>query len=188
FHFLGDDQEGLAGAGDLLEHGQKILHVGDLLFVDQDVGIFEDAFHALGIGDEVGREVAAIELHAFYGLQLGEHGLGLFNGDDAVLADLLHGLGNGGADGVVAVGGDGADLSDLLVSLGFDAHLLDFTDNRFDGDLDAALELHRVGAGRDGLHAFPVNRLREDGGGGGAVAGDIGGLRSNFADHRRAHV
>ena len=43
FHFFGDDQQRLAGAGDLLEQRQQVLHVADLLLVDQDVGIFENA-------------------------------------------------------------------------------------------------------------------------------------------------
>ena len=43
FHFLGDDQQRLAGARDLLEQRQQVLHVADLLLVDQDVGIFEHA-------------------------------------------------------------------------------------------------------------------------------------------------
>ncbi len=76
FHFLGDHQQRLAGAGDLLEQRQQILHVADLLFVDQDVGIFQHALHAIRIADEVGRQITAIELHAVHGLQLGGHGLG----------------------------------------------------------------------------------------------------------------
>ncbi len=75
-------------------------------------GSLERGFHALWVGDEVGRQVAAIELHAFDDVELGFHGLRLFDGDDAVLADLLHGLGNDGADLRVRVGGDGADLGD----------------------------------------------------------------------------
>ena len=47
FHFLGDHQQRLAGARDLLEQRQQILHVADLLLVDQDVGIFEHALHAI---------------------------------------------------------------------------------------------------------------------------------------------
>ena len=66
--------------------------------------------------------------------------------------------------------------------------LLQLGDDRFDGLLDAALELHRVGAGGDVLRAFAEDRLREHGGGGGAVAGDVGGLAGDFADHLRAHV
>ena len=34
----------------------------DLLFVDQDVGIVEDRFEALRVGDEVGAEVVAVSL------------------------------------------------------------------------------------------------------------------------------
>ena len=97
-HVFSDDDERLGGAGNLLEQGQQVLHRGDLLLVDQDVGVLERRFHALRIGDEVGREVAAVELHAFDDFQLGLHGARLFDGDDAVLADLLHRLGDDRAD------------------------------------------------------------------------------------------
>ena len=33
--------ERLAGAGDLLEQGEQVLHRGDLLLVDEDVGVLE---------------------------------------------------------------------------------------------------------------------------------------------------
>ena len=66
------------------------------------------------IRDEVGREIAAIELHALDDLQRGFEGLGLFDGDDAVLADLLHRVGDMLADLRVAVGRDRADLGDHL--------------------------------------------------------------------------
>ena len=111
-HVLGDDDQRLRGAGDRLEQRQQVLHRGDLLLVDQDVGVLERGFHALRIGDEVGREVAAVELHALDDFELRLHGARLFHGDDAVLADLLHRLGNDGADLRVGVGGDGADLRD----------------------------------------------------------------------------
>jgi hypothetical protein len=57
-----------------------------------------------------------------------------------------------------------------------------------DGLVDAALEVHRVHAGGDELHAFAHDRLGQHGGGGGAVTGDVGGLGSDFLDHLRAHV
>src|SRR5947199_3202362 len=40
------------------------------------------------IGDEVGRDVAAVELHAFDHLKLGLQGLRLLDRDDALVADL----------------------------------------------------------------------------------------------------
>ena len=57
-----------------------------------------------------------------------------------------------------------------------------------DGLVDAALQVHRVHAGGDVLHAFVHDRLGQHGGGGGAVTGDVGGLGSDFLDHLRAHV
>ena len=66
--------------------------------------------------------------------------------------------------------------------------LLDVLDDRGDGDVDAALEVHRVHAGGDRLGAFADDRLGEHGRGGGAVAGDVVGLRGDFAHHLGAHV
>ena len=112
----------------------------------------------------------------------------LFHRDDAVLADLLHRVGDGVADVGVAIGGDGAHLRDGLVVLYVLGQLLHFGDHRFHGLLDAALQGHRIGAGGDSLHAFAEDRLGQDGRGGGAVAGGVGGLGSDLAHHLRAHV
>ena len=71
-------------------------------------------FHALGVGDEVGRDVAAVELHALDVLGLEGQALALLDGDDAVLADLVHHLGDQVAD--LRVGGrDGGDVGDLFL-------------------------------------------------------------------------
>jgi hypothetical protein len=57
-----------------------------------------------------------------------------------------------------------------------------------DGQVDAALQVHRVHAGGNRLHAFAHDGLGQHGGGGGAVAGDVVGLGGDFAHHLRAHV
>ena len=56
------------------------------------------------------------------------------------------------------------------------------------GFLDAALDADRVRARGDKLQAFAINRLGEQRGGGGAVAGVIAGFAGDFADHLGAHV
>ena len=117
---LGDDQERLAGLHDRLEDRQHRLQRRQLLLVDEDVGVLELGDHLLGVGDEIGREIAAVELHALDDVELGLGGLGLFDRDDALVADLLHRLGDHLADRLVAVRGDGADLGDLFRGL----HLL----------------------------------------------------------------
>ena len=112
---LGDDEQRLARLHHGLEHRQHGLQARELLLVDQDVRALELRHHLVGVGDEVGREVAAIELHALDDVELGLEALALLDRDDALVADLLHGLGDLGADLDVAVGGDGADLGDLVV-------------------------------------------------------------------------
>jgi hypothetical protein len=64
----------------------------------------------------------------------------------------------------------------------------DVRDDRVDGHVDAALQVHRVHAGGNGLGAFADDGLGQNGGGGGAVAGQVVGLRGHFAHHLRAHV
>ena len=92
---LGDDQQRLAGLDDLLQHRQDVGDGRDLALVDEDVGVLDDGLHALGVGDEVRRDVALVELHALGELELGRRGRGLLDGDDAVLADLVERVGDG---------------------------------------------------------------------------------------------
>ena len=53
---------------------------------------------------------------------------------------------------------------------------------------DAALQEHGIGAGRHVLEALADDRLRQNGRGGRAVAGDIVGLGSRFLQQLGAHV
>ena len=112
---LGDDEQRLAGLHHGFQQRQDRLQAGELLLVDEDVGVLQLDRHLVGVGDEVGRDIAAVELHALDHVELGLQALGLLDRDDALVADLLHGLGDHAADLVVAVGRDGADLGDLVV-------------------------------------------------------------------------
>ena len=127
----------------------------------------------LGVVDEVGRQVAAVELHAFDDVEFGVQRLAVFDGDDAFLADLVHRVGDDLADRLVAVGRDRADLGDFLGGGGGLGLLLQLLDQGRDGLVDAALQVHRVHAGGHVLHAFANDGLGQHGGGGGAVTGDV---------------
>src|SRR3972149_1277874 len=144
--------------------------------------------HALGVRDEVGGDVAAVEVHALDVLDLGLDALGLLDGDDAVLADLLHHLADELADLLVVVGGDGGDLGHLLAGGDGRGVRLDRLYDGLRGPFDAALEGHRVGAGGDVLQPLVDDGLAEDGGGGGAVAGDVVGLGGDLAGELGADV
>src|SRR6185503_7620174 len=132
-------------------------------------------------------EIAAIELHTFDDFERRLHRLRLLNGDDTVFADLVHRFGDDVADGLIAICGNRTDLRDRITLDGF-REALDLFSRTLDSLVDTALERHRVRACCNGLHAFTEDRLCENGRGGGAVAGDVRSLRSNFAHHLRAHV
>src|SRR5450759_426979 len=185
---FGDDQQRLAGFRHLLEHRQQIADVRDLLVVQQDVGVFQHGDLLLGVVDEVRREIAAVELHAFDHFEFHFKRLAVLDRDHAFLADLFHRFGNFVPNGCVAVGRDRADLRDFLGGGAGLREFLQLPDHRLNGLVDAALEVHRVHAGGNILHAFLHDRLSEHGRGGGAVAGGVGSLAGDFLQHLRAHV
>ena len=168
--------------------GTRSLTDADLLLVDQDVGVLQDGLHRRRVGDEVGAQVAAVELHPLDPLDLGLEGLALLDRDDAVLADLLGRLGDHLADLGVEVRGDRRDLLGLLLVGDLGAQLVELVDDVGDRLVHPALHQHRVDAGDDGPEALVVDRLGQDGGGGRAVAGDVGGLAGDLLDHLGAHV
>ena len=185
---LGDDQERLARLDDGFQDRQHLLQRRQLLLVQEDIGLLELGHHLLGVGDEIGREIAAIELHALDDVELGLEAFRLFHRDDAFVADLLHRLGDHVADRLVAIGGDRADLGDLLGRRDLLGSLVDVLDDCGHGDVDPALQVHRVHAGGDELQALLHDRGGEHCRGRRAVAGEIVGLRGDFAHHLRAHV
>src|SRR5438874_11133689 len=188
FDVFRDDDQRLAGLHHGFEQRQQLVQRGELLLVDQDVGVVHFNAHLVCVGDEVGRDVAAVELHALDDVEFGLERLGFFNRDDALVADLLHGIGQELADFGVAVGGDGADLGDFLVRGDLLGVLDEVGDHGFHRQIDTALQIHRVHASGNRLGAFTDDRSRENGRSRGAVAGRISGLRGNFAHHLRAHV
>ena len=61
---LRDDQQRSARLHHRLEEREHRLQARQLLLVEEDVGVLELGHHLVGVGDEVGREIAAVELHA----------------------------------------------------------------------------------------------------------------------------
>ena len=188
FDVFGNDQQRLAGLGNGFEHGQQFADVGDLLLADEDQRVFQLDLLVLLVVDEVGRQVATVELHAFDHVQLVFEAGTVFNGDHAFLANLVHRGGDDFADGFIGVRRHGADLGNGLAVFAGHGQLLDFGGDGFDGLVDAALDVHRVNAGGDALLAFVEDGLGQNGRGGGAVAGGVGGLGSDFLHELGAHV
>jgi len=151
------------------------------------IGILEDGLHAVLVGDHVGRDVALVELHALGELEVHAESLALLDVHDAVLADLLDGVGDDVADLLVA-GRDRRDARDLILAGDLLGLLGDAVDDLVDCYLDAALERQRVGTSGDVLQAGANDGLRQDRGGRGAVAGDVVGRRGDLAHELGALV
>src|SRR5207302_10266443 len=132
--------------------------------------------HLVGVGDALARDIAAVELHAFDDLEFGLERLGFFNRDDALVADLLHGVGEELADFGIAVGRDGADLGDLFVRGDLLGVLDEVGVHGVHRQVDTALQIHRVHAGGNRLGAFAHDGRGQHGSGGGAVAGRVSRL------------
>src|SRR5207237_7488637 len=66
--------------------------------------------------------------------------------------------------------------------------LLEVFYNRLNGAIDTALQIHGIGSRGDVLDAFAIDRLGQDGRGGGTVAGKIAGLARDFLYHLRSHI
>ena len=156
--------------------------------MDKDVGILEFGHHLLGVGDEIGREIAAVELHALDDVEFGLGGLRLLDRDDAFIADLLHRVSDHLADSLVAIRSDRPDLGDLFGGLHLLRSALDVLDNRRHRNVDASLQIHRVHSGGDELETLFHDRGGKHRRGGRAVAGEIIGFRGDLAHHLGAHV
>src|SRR6266568_2091690 len=185
---LGDDQQRPRRLYHRFEDRQHRLEARQLFLVDENVRVIQFGDHLLGVGDEIGREVTAVELHALDDVELGGEALGLLDRDHALIADALHRLGDHLADVASAIRRDRPDLGDFLVGRDLLRARLEVGNDGLDREVDAALQIHRVHARSNCLRAFAHDRLREDGRCGGAVAGLVARLGGDLLDHLRAHV
>ena len=184
---LGDDEQLLAHLHHLLQQGQDFLNDGNLLVGDKDQRIIQHRFHLFGVGHHVGGRIAAVELHPFDDGHARGHGLAFFHGDNAIRADSFHCVGNQLADGFIRSGVRG-DVGNRLLAVDGLGQLLQAFHGGIRRGGNALLQHHGVCAGGEVAQAFADNRLREQGGGGRAVASDVVGLGGDFLHQLRAHV
>ena len=186
---LSDDQQSAARLYDLLEDGQEVLQDGDLLVVDEDVGVLILRLHLLRVGHEVGGDVAAVELHTLDHFDGRVRALSLFYGDDTFFLHFLHGLGDQLADALVAVG---RNLSHMLDAFHVRAHLFGLCgDTLYDlgyGLVDTALQVHRVSTGGDVLQTYADDGLCQNGCGSRTVASLVVRLGGYLLNQLCAHV
>src|SRR5436309_4489370 len=182
-----DHQKRPRHLGDLLQDRQQVFDRGDLLVGDEDEGIFQHRLHLLGIGHKIRGDVALVEHHPLDHLDRRLDALALLDGDHAVFADLVHGVGDEGAYRGI-VGGDAGHRLDRVLGLDRLGDLADLLHRHGDGAVDAALYRLPVCAGLNPLQALTDERLGENGRRGGAVAGDVLGLGGDLSDQLGACI
>ena len=160
---LGDDEERPPDLHDVLEEGDQVLHDADLACRERRMKrLLEHALHALRVGHEVGREVAAVELHALDDLERRLGRLRLLDRDDALGADLLDRVGDELADRRVVVRGDRRDLRLLAPARHRAGERLERLDREPEPAVEAALQVDRARAGDDVAQPFGEDRVREE--------------------------
>ena len=188
FHVFCNDQQRTASLGHLLQGRQQVTDVADLLVEQQHEGVVQNCSLLFRVVDEVGRQVAAVKLHAFHDIQFVGQALAFFHGDHAFLADFVHGLGDDFTHVGVGVGGDRTHLGDFLgsgCSLGLGLQLLHQGSHSL---VDTTLQVHGVQTSGHVLGAFAHDGLGQHGSGGGTVTSDVVGLGSHFLDQLSTHV
>ena len=157
-----------------LKHRKQILHGGHFLVGYQYEWILQNCLHFIGVGNEVWRYVATVELHTFHHLNGGFNALGFLNGDNTLFLHLFHGLGNEFANLKIVVRRYGGHLLNLgVVVANFNALFFELFHYLGNSLVDTPFQIHGIGTGGNVFQANVHNRLCQHGGGGGAVAGIV---------------
>ena len=185
---LGDDKQGPLGLLDFFQQGDELGGRGNLVLVNEDEGLFQFDGHFVGVGDEIGGKIAAVELHAFDHIDVGFQALAFLDGDDAVLADASMASAMILPTSRSLLAEMEATLAmSALPLIGLECFLQGFDDG-IDGFADAAGQGHGVGSGGEIAIAFLEDRLGQYGRGGGSVTGDIAGLAGGLLHEFGADV
>ncbi len=185
---LGQDDERLGASHDLPDRAHELLDGGDRLRRHQDVGVVEHRLHPHAVADEVGRHVPVLDVQALDEVDAHAWEVVLLDAHDAVVAHAVQRLGDGAADALVLLGGDRGDVGERLEVVDGPRVAQQVGDDELDRVLDAPAQQHRVDAVGEHAHPLAQQRLGEQRGGRGPVAGEVGRLGRDLADELRAHV
>src|SRR5687768_14631930 len=98
---------------------ENVLHVADLFIIDEDERAFELGLHFFAVGNEIRRDISAIELHTFYHFYSCFSTSCFFNCDHTFLTHFLHSLSDQLTDLCIVIGGDGSNLLDLATIISY---------------------------------------------------------------------
>ena len=153
----------------------------------QDVRIIQLSGESLVVGCEVRGNVTLVKLHTLNGVDVDAEGLGLLNGNNAVLADNIHSVGNLAADDWITCG-NGTDRSNLLLGRDVLCDALHLSDNSLNSLVDTATDCDWVCTSCNVTEALVNDDLCKQGCGGGTVADGVVSLGCYLFDQLSTHV
>ena len=188
-YILCDDKQGTTALYGRLQYGEQLFEVADFLVVDKDVGLVHLYLHGLGVGNEVGADIAAVELHTLHHINGSVHALCFADGDDTVFAYFAHSVSNKFAYLCVVVSRDGGYLLDFVeVVTYYLALLFDVRYDSSNGFVHTALQVHRVSTSSYILDTNAYDGLRQDSGSSRAITCLVAGLGCHLLDELCAKV
>merc|ERR1719162_1125159 len=185
---LGDDQQRTLAFDDGFQNGDKLLKTADLLFDQQDVGIFQYGCLCFGIGDKVGTDVSTLEFHSLDDFQFVVQRLSILDGDHTFLANSFHGIGNQASNLLIGVCRNSTNLSDFLLGGDGSADFCEGFNDGINSHVDSPSQVLRVQTCGNGLATFRINNTRQYCSGGGSISGNIVGPGRYALDELGAHV
>ncbi len=101
-------------------------------------------------------------MHAFDDFKLSLKAFCFLNRDDAFVTNFFHGVGNHASDLTITIGRDLADLSNLIARRNRSGVRFKILDGGFNGKVDAAFQIHGIGARRNSLCALANDSLGQN--------------------------
>ena len=152
---FGDDKKRLAALHHRIEQGQELVEGRQLFFVDENIGLIQLDPHLIGVGHEIGRDVAAVELHALDHLK---HGLRAILPSSTVIMPSLPTCRIARARKPPISTSPFAEIVPIWAISSFRVTalrvLLQVGNDGLDRSVDAAFQIHRIRAGGNQLGAF----------------------------------
>src|SRR5690606_1967627 len=185
FYVFSHNQQGLGRLSNGFQNRQHFADIGDFLVNQQYERAVQLGRHGVLVVDEVRRQVTAVKLHTFYYVQLVFEAATFFNSDHAFFTNALHGFSDNLANALVAVGRDGAHLSNGFGVAARTGQLFDLINCSVQTFVDTTLQVHRVHARSNRFQTFVHNGLRQNSCSSGTVTGYVVGLGSNYVPRLR---
>mmetsp|Transcript_4526 Transcript_4526/g.7578 ORF Transcript_4526/g.7578 Transcript_4526/m.7578 type:complete len:325 (-) Transcript_4526:123-1097(-) len=187
-HVFRNNQERSLALDNRFQNGNQLCEAAHLLFNQENMRVLEFNFLSLGVSDKVRTDESSFKSHTLDNFQFVLHSLSILNGNDTLLSDTLHGVGNKVTNFYIRVGRDGTHLRDLFLAGDWTRNILQRIHDRSHGQLNTSAQIHGIHTGSDSLATFAVDSTRQNSGSGGSISRYIIGFTRHTLDELGAHI